>query len=120
MKLLPLVALVACTVTEPSGSVVVTPPPHFARWYEQTWRDCGSRERLVPEVPYTSLTFYRVPGVDFTMGTHPGRYAGYWQGNRIYIAEYYWDQALVLKHEFLHAQLGSGVHLPIFSECGLA
>lgn len=117
MRPLLVLALAACTATEPSGSVRVTPPPHFARWYEQAWRDCGSRERDTPAYPYTSLAFHKVPGVDFTMGTAPHRYAGYWRGRDIYVAEYYWDEAMVVKHEFLHAQLGEGGHPPIFAKC---
>lgn len=96
----------------PSEAMPWHPDPALIRALRDTNDLCAGRVLARP-----SVDWFVVPGDGFDA---PSGYAvGYWTSDqRIYIASadtvYHW----VLRHELLHASLGTG-HPPVFRVCGV-
>lgn len=120
MRALWLLLVLGCQLpTDPPDLGEPIPPrPEWATWYAEVWRDCGSTVRPQPALPFGALEFRVVPGPFFWWNGIQA--IGAWQGHRIYLVADLLDWPVLVRHELLHAQLGTAGHPPIFAVCDRA
>lgn len=88
---------------EPEGAVPYDPPPIYQQWWRETEACSGRRGSL------QSIDWAYIPGYAFSCPS--GRCVGRWEpSSRIYVAEAYRRDELVVRHEMLHALLGRAGH----------
>lgn len=107
VRKLMMLTLAACT--EPLAPDLYEAPPVYYVWYDQVWWDCGSTVRAQPANKFSQLRFHTAKFPDYVLGK--------WNGRDIWIANDLIMWAPVVKHEMLHAQLGTPGHPPVFNEC---
>ena len=96
----------------PETAVAWTPDAAMVRALRDTNDLCAGRVLSRPPVEW-----YVVPGGAFW--SPAGEVLGYWTSDqRIYIADTDTLRHWVLRHELLHASLGTG-HPPVFETCGV-
>lgn len=89
----------------PPGATRFSPPTFYATWWEMT-KSCSGRSGSL-----SNVTWYEVPaGVPFELDGE--RVSAYWSAgsNRIVISASVYDHGPVIRHEMLHALLGSKGH----------
>ncbi len=97
-----LVAAIGCGF-EPEGAIPYQLPARFAAWWTAT-EACSERHAALSEVQ-----FFAVPGSQFACPT--GQCVGRWEpGHKIYVAERWIGDELVVRHEMLHELTGGGGH----------
>jgi hypothetical protein len=105
----------AAEPTAPNAHERFDPPAEYRAWFASTEACSG----LVGD--YERLRFYRVPGSEF--GCPSGTCVARWtDDHRIFVAEAFLDDEMVLRHEMLHDLIGQPGHPdPPFGEsgCGL-
>lgn len=91
----------------PRSAVAFSPPAHFRLWWKVVEACSGRR------ASFDAVEWYKVSVFDgLTLrGDHA---AGVWfaNGNRIVISDAWIGQGSLVRHEMLHAILGSGAHNP--------
>jgi hypothetical protein len=103
------VVLASCALlsdsTLPSGSQRFTPPPAYATWWSQV-EQCSGRTGS-----YAAVSWFQIPGADqFTVNGET--WDGNWSpiGNRVVLAGNLVTSGSLVRHEMLHALLGTGGH----------
>jgi hypothetical protein len=86
----------------PQGAEEMSPPAVYSRWWQMT-QACSGRSRDI-----ASIEWYRTPGQSFAVNDQQG--AGLWLRNRIVIAGDAVYEGQVVRHEMLHALLGTSGH----------
>lgn len=87
---------------DPLGAEAWAPPPVYATWWERT-RACSGLAGPAEEVHW-----FVIPGDGFPCPS--GTCAGRWEPGRIYLAEAFAGDEMVVRHEMLHALLDRGGH----------
>jgi hypothetical protein len=103
---------IACSSpVEPRNGMRFTPPSWYRALYAHDVQ-CSRRAR-----PFEELTWYWVPGTDFTYDGHVDVGLTNGEAGRIYLSEAYIANPLVIRHEMLHALLrNEGGHPPVYFE----
>jgi hypothetical protein len=86
----------------PQGAEEMSPPAVYSRWWQMT-QACSGRSRDI-----ASIEWYRTPGQSFAVNGQQA--AGLWLRNRIVIAGDAVYEGQVVRHEMLHALLGTSGH----------
>ena len=124
MALTGLLALSACSSTEPSapllpaGAVAITAPAGYQAWYAKT-EQCASLTGN-----YSSIKWYVVPNVS-QFNSEFGATVALWRksnnDNIIIVSGDYKDDEMVVRHEMLHSLLQVDGHPPTYfvADCHL-
>jgi hypothetical protein len=98
-------SILGAKVPFPPAAERAEPLPSYRDWFREVEQDAG----LTGD--FDRIRWYRVPGDRWSNGDHAG-IRGMWvkRGNRIYIAQVYWGDSRVVKHEVLHYLLGDTSH----------
>ena len=108
------VLVLASCAFEPAGDRPIEPPAFYREWWAKT-EACSSRR-----ADFDKVEWYAVPGNGFDCPS--GRCAGRWDSShKIYIAEDWANNELVVRHEILHELLGHPGHPnpPFGADCPL-
>ena len=112
-----LVVLLGCAAdpAAPSTHEEFAPPAEYSSWFASTEACSGLSG------DFARLRFYRVPGNEFACPS--GMCVARWtDDHRIFVAEAFIENEMVLRHEMLHDLIGHAGHPdPPFGEsgCGL-
>jgi hypothetical protein len=99
---LALVLLAACGF-DPGDDSPMAPPPVYRDWWAKTEACSGLRG------DFDRVEWSVVPGSSFPCSS--GKCAGHWEpGHRIYLAESWTTNEMVVRHEMLHDLLNRGGH----------
>ena len=107
------VVLAACGF-EPSGDQQIDPPAFYREWWAKTEACSGRR------ADFDKVEWYVVPGDGFSCPS--GRCAGRWESShKIYLAQDWAHNELVVRHEILHELIGRPGHPdpPFGADCPL-
>lgn len=94
------------------------PDARYAAWWNELLKDCG----CAPATRWVDLSFYELPGNTFACA-QAARCYGAFVGDGIdavFIASRWRDDERTVKHELLHAILGTSAHGALFRQLGLA
>lgn len=98
-----LVALPACAFAPEDAQRLERPPQVYREWFTRTQQCSGLRG------DFSRLEFFVVEGESFACPT--GRCSGRWEPpGRIYVARRYVEHEMVVRHEMLHALIGTAGH----------
>ena len=88
----------------PPAAVAFTPPPRYRIWWDVV-ESCSGRK-----ASYDAVGWFRVPGYHLAVKGEPA--AGVWfaSSNRIAVADGWRHEGSLVRHEMLHAILGTGSH----------
>lgn len=88
----------------PHAAVQITPPPQYRVW----WDVVETCSKYV--LPFEAVTWFTVPRGSLSLNGESA--AGVWfsDGNRIVIGEGWRDNPALVRHEILHALLGTSSH----------
>jgi hypothetical protein len=102
-RLSPLLLLLGACGFDVAGSTPIEAPAVYREWWGKT-ESCSGLSG-----DFDRIEWLVVPGYSFECGS--GQCAGHWrQGHRIYIAEEWKLNEMVVRHEMLHDMMNRGGH----------
>jgi hypothetical protein len=93
--------ITGCAAFMPEDATPFPPPESYRRVWIEAMACTGKIK------PMDDITFYMVPGENFET-PRIDKAAGMSEHSRIFIAEKYLGHPMVVKHEMIHALIGSG------------